>query len=107
MDALIAEKVMGWKFEKPRHGTCCTCQHCGRERDECGRSCEYSTDISAAWEVVEKMMNAGEAGWMFKIRMDKHDCQVEVSRYEREVYYSNALELPLAICRVVLKMVMG
>lgn len=51
LDALVAEKVMGWKWEDDR----LTIE--GHYKDENG---EYhssffpSTDIAAAWEVVEK-----------------------------------------------------
>jgi len=55
MDALVAEKVMGWKRRKPTHGNCCTCQDCGQGHDEC--FCEFcpSEDIADAWRVVIEM----------------------------------------------------
>jgi len=35
IDAMIAEKIFGEKFIKPTHGTCCTCQTCGWDYDNC------------------------------------------------------------------------
>lgn len=56
LDALIAEKIMGWKFRKPTHGSCCTCQRCGRDYDTCNNApCDFSADLAAAWSVVEKV----------------------------------------------------
>lgn len=46
LDALVAEKVMGHDFCPIHHGYFC----CGRQK---GR---YSTDIAAAWKVVEHMI---------------------------------------------------
>ena len=50
LDMLIAE-FMGKSFRKPTHGTCCTCQICGWDFDNC--QCGYSEDIDMAWQVME------------------------------------------------------
>jgi hypothetical protein len=90
MDALVAEKVMGWKWD---------------DRDECfynekGESRitffhPFSTDITAVWEVVEKMsfipmggfvLTENRGGWT------AHWPGVDVF----------APTVPLAICRAAL-----
>ncbi len=52
MDALVAEKVMGWKFGKDPVGLSCWVVSIDRTVDRCWSP---STDIAAAWEVVEKI----------------------------------------------------
>ena len=61
LDAKIATLVFGWKFTKPRHGNCCTCQRCGGDHECClyGVSCEFSADMSGAWPVVENLRKRG------------------------------------------------
>jgi len=56
LDALVAEKVMGWTYGHP----CPEGMDCLHWADEKGKvrdykPPQYSTDIAAAWEVVEKM----------------------------------------------------
>lgn len=53
LDALISEKIFGRPFIKPGHGSCCTCQVCGHDYDNC--CCGYSDEIGMAWKVVEEM----------------------------------------------------
>lgn len=71
LDALVAEKVMGLRVEWGQDTPCPDC-------DEVGRYCggrawcspcrawyysaykDYSTDIAAAWEVVERLVAGGE-----------------------------------------------
>lgn len=67
LDAQIAELVFGWKFAKPRHGNCCTCQRCGRDHESClyGISCDFSADMDGAWPVVENLRERG-----FQIRIE-------------------------------------
>ena len=68
LDAQIAELVFGWKFTKPQHGNCCTCQRCGRDHESCLYiSCEVSDDIQGAWAVVEKLR---ERGFQVKIESE-------------------------------------
>lgn len=59
LDALIAERVMGWRLEDYGEGSI----YFYAPRGTCGASCdhhlhllpEFSTDIADAWSVVEKM----------------------------------------------------
>lgn len=52
IDALVAEKMFGFKFIKPTHGSCCTCQTCGYDYDNC--ICGYSEYLEKAWEIIER-----------------------------------------------------
>ena len=67
LDALVAEKVMGLTHEAP----VCNGYSCLEEMHDSGCSvgmanfhypAHYSTDISAAWQVVEKMRGASKIG---------------------------------------------
>ncbi|MCK9361710.1 hypothetical protein M0Q28_05840 [Patescibacteria group bacterium] len=122
MDALVAEKVMGWKAweetrgeythvvwqrpgdREPWYGSRDWQRHVGRYRPlvkydprrhiERGLS-PFSTDISAAWKVVEKMGN-------FKllrtdITRDHWFCEFNGG------WGAYAPSAPLAICRAALK----
>lgn len=51
IDALIAEKLFGFSFRKPTHGTCCTCQTCGWDYENC--ICGYSQYLEKTWDVIE------------------------------------------------------
>jgi hypothetical protein len=53
IDEMISDRVFGEKFRKPTHGTCCTCQTCGWDYDNC--LCGWSTETEKAWDVLEKM----------------------------------------------------
>ncbi len=68
LDALVAEKVMGWRFiPLPKHNQYGLCDWCGRtvpadqhgrekERGICDGLCQFSTDINAAWTVVLRVL---------------------------------------------------
>lgn len=71
LDALVAEKVMGFCIHIPGFTVNITnlqriCKRCDKMIDikefaaQHGR-CNFSTDIAAAWEVVEKMQDRGIA----------------------------------------------
>jgi len=44
------EHVVPQEAEKPGHGTCCTCQTCGRPYDEC--VCDENRIIEAVYDVL-------------------------------------------------------
>lgn len=119
LDSLIAEKVMGWKCsERNCDGKFITrCGACGREgHGNCygpGRGGEiqiacidrghrpnYSQDIAAAWQVVEKMhlfnaaflLGSNEFGW--KIVEDGQELRITIAE---------AATAPLVICLAALK----
>ena len=106
MDALVAEKVMGWNNIEGGHGhptesgpfVDCGCLSHAYQKQEIPH---YSTDIAAAWEVVEKMMDEGEytslecygGRYCFHIHLtaDTDDIHIEVAE-----------TAPLAICSAAL-----
>ena len=110
VDALIAVKVMGWQYtignyrpllvptnNDPRMSWVA-------EWDEKGRPDwlpHYSTEISAAWQVIEKML---EIGFSSRIKVEERKCtkcafwRVGISRY----ISLPAPTAPLAICRAAL-----
>lgn len=58
LDALVAEKVMGWKWERNATGTVSHLMpphYVPKLGDELFPHPKFSTDIAAAWEVVEKL----------------------------------------------------
>jgi len=107
LDALIAEKVMGWKFIGPFT----TDPTLGSDRWATdGNGCEryysdvpdYSTSIAAAWEVVEKFkhiqLSVGHAGvWYAVISVYKD----ESTLFEEFEGASNK-SAPHAICLAAL-----
>lgn len=134
IDALIAEKVMGWKWVKrtdlnrdPKHpGFTSWTRYLAKEplaewqvlaetelpiESNLGVGIpEYSTDISAAWLVVEKIKNIGTRG--FQMNYEKNiwwvGCVNHGDNGERELYshqHGEAETLPLAICLAALKAV--
>lgn len=73
LDVLVAEKLMGWtwKFSDGPAGRYLACPDSDPERQSWCVSWEeklpeYSTDISAAWEIMEKMYET----WETKLTMD-------------------------------------
>jgi hypothetical protein len=114
LDELIAEKVMGWipgpctghTIELPGGWGCdeCTAEgQWGFQGHHTKLPRQYSTDIAAAWEVVEKLQKE----WIVIINgyQDKWDVEVNMSgKYVSEVYES-ALTAPHAICLAALEAV--
>jgi len=136
LDALVAEKVMDQDFcrcptddaGETIHGICWkndgfktiqdvgTCWSC-KKRPQHER---YSTDIAAAWEVVEKLVL--ELGWDFDVSLEPayaDDAEqrvgvmftrkAEIAAYAKlsedsPIYVAGGL-VPLAICRAALKAV--
>ena len=124
LDALVASKVMGLALPPLEIAACPYCgdemRFCG-ERSRCttcsewryGPAKEYSTDIDAAWEVLEKLRSDG-----FDVEVsateveDKHtpgwtvECDHDRSPYRTYAKHPNAWKVetaPLAICRAALK----
>lgn len=97
IDAMIAEKVFGLKFTKPTHGTCCTCQICGWNYDDC--ICGWSTNLEKAWEVLEKM------GDSFSIDNTAPETGISVRIFRGkgfQNYEATADTFELAVCRCAL-----
>lgn len=102
IDALVAEKVMGlWGFCKC-DGEIGFTRHPTRDRFECidcggwlGEN--YSTDIAAAWEVVEKLST-----WPWCFTRSGETFKFDLG-YEGERYYAVAETPAMAICLAALK----
>jgi hypothetical protein len=123
LDALVAEKVMGWVYRE-YWGQLVPSEHLDAPmwsewaQDKSGDVCrhpinrmpnipyrgdkpwipEYSTDISAAWEVVEK----NKEYWfflMYSADMKQWWCEYRVNKQKGRVTADTA---PLAICRAAL-----
>ncbi len=100
LDALIAEKVMGLAVEKFMINPPKPTGWVKLKLDTNSKSFElpkYSTDISAAWEVVEKFvplsLDHTDGNWRCGIAK------------EGEVYHAGAESAPHAICIAALKAV--
>jgi hypothetical protein len=102
LDALVARKVLGWEFRKPTHGTCCTCQRCGRDQDECSDGCEFGEDFRSAFAVVEalkakcdyfQLCYEKRVGWEFVVTMSE----------KGPFFIGLADSMPLAVCRGALQ----
>jgi YHS domain-containing protein len=109
MDALVAEKVMGWY--RGTQGLYYFCEEHGSERwitddpqyaDR--KHWRPSEDISAAWEVVEKLTSIGAFGTIY---FSSNKVSVTFITKESNIPYlhSVAPTAPLAICRAALKAV--
>jgi hypothetical protein len=115
MDALVAERVMGWvRHPDSMYRHWCERQPDGTLRflDQCEplhtvRPWHPSTDIAAAWEVVEKLR--GESfPWEFSLGWRHIEPFVSFGRtanQKDEIGFSHGETAPLAICRAALKTV--
>lgn len=109
LDALVAERVMGlepWPEQDPRWGVKAFKAKFvpyGQEPKPC-EAPSYSTDIAAAWEVVEKFQacarfervfeNGKQTGWWCELAGNGDDFQSSSAVAET---------LPLSICLAALK----
>ena len=100
LDALVAEKVMGVKPEQVY------CDISGRsisryfDLEDRMRIESYSTDIAAAWQVLERVAES----WLPCVM---HDGMMWVAEFDSiiECHTAYADTAPLAICRCALKTV--
>jgi hypothetical protein len=104
-DAIVSEAVFERKFEKPRHGTCCTCQHCGWDYNSC-IGCNYTTDITDALMVFEELVGNNYDG--FAIRRwgeDTWDATFDIDQEEGTPTYGSGLcpSIPEAVCKAALR----
>jgi hypothetical protein len=103
LDALVAEKVMGWKAERRPTGNLMAIlpddsRVCVEHVQGClpARRWNPSEDIAVAWEVVEKMR---ERGLLLKLHQgNPHGWTAQFA----EVWHVD-LTAPLAICLAALK----
>ena len=118
LDRMVAEKVMCWKLGESEwcHGPM---THGGSfmrfwlDRD--GQYAKHgatifsekwnpSSDISAAWQVVEKLISDG---WHFNISFKGHWVASIYNESEVRAFYGHAETAPSAISRAALKAVEG
>ena len=124
LDALVAEKVMGgyvvnpdamanvgeiWYWLHPKDGVLCGMPYkVGKMKqwDHQWHRWKPSIDISAAWQVVEKMR---ADGWIYEITEHLNDpaiqCAMFANRSGGDEQWSAANTAPLAICLAALKAV--
>lgn len=115
LDALIAEKVMGITKLSHRpldaNEMCRRCFRPAGQGDNLPASCvaqPYSTDIAAAWEVVEKLDLFGKRdmfiykNWRGKYSIDE---TVDAGMGTRDIAIAEADTAPQAICLAALKAV--
>lgn len=104
LDALVAEKVMGWTYRTFPDGACPLVKHwyCG-EQYMLMKS--FSTSITDAWQVVEKLNNLWQGHWSL-VRVDG-EWAIYENPYDIEGYppTAQAMTAPLAICLAALKAV--
>lgn len=113
LDLLVAEKVFGYRPCKGNHSYACQLPigPCWIQEDGHGHMWEvncspYSTDIAAAWEVVEKL----KEDWDLDISFRHYQSGIiSVVLYHQHPNLSmsqhvgNATTAPLAICLAALK----
>jgi hypothetical protein len=122
LDAMVAEKVMG--LGEPKHQlmpcgleslpvaiyTCANCDHetdSRKDVDGCEYYPPYSTDIAAAWEVVEKLGDkdfALERWPEIPVKFRRPDWKYRAT-FDRSVNFSDGTTAPHAICLAALKAV--
>ena len=125
LDALVAEKVMGiapseWPWGCHAEGHTMDedvwCYTCGMLYSEGERvPPPYSSSISAAWRVVEKMRSGGwlvsmlgmmEGAWEGRYHASfRHVSQSEFGMHVRSAPASSAMSAPHAICLAALEAV--
>lgn len=111
LDALVAEKVMGWRYKETVYSggaVLSPAQWIKPNGWPVDIVPHYSTDISAAWEVVEKMskthfsemamteLEDGTWGWMARF------IRVLNEPYTVKGYRATAKTAPEAICKAAL-----
>ena len=119
MDALVAERVMGIPAEKwdppcaahhrtddaerdPVLGWSGWCYSCGKPIDEvAGEPAHYSTDIAAAFEVLERLAVCQPYIYRF-VLPDRWRVQMDANTEPYAIVRAEADTAPLAICRAAL-----
>lgn len=117
LDKLIAEKVMGWKWDETK------CRECGFPLDPQGKFCRpddcserprravradaiplYSTDIAAAWEVAQRLFLGHQNLILWRSELFWEVAPLDVDGIGMPLGEGTA---PLAICQAALKMIEG
>lgn len=98
LDALVAEKVMGWTVALEDRGPCRVWRPHENSAERSQPIPPYSTSIEAAWEVVEKMRQR-EFGFSL------NDAWIAWFLAAPNEYQADADTAPHAICLAALKAV--
>lgn len=105
LDALIASKVMGWPIVEGRtndNGVISPCWTSYRDDVSLRPIPEYSADIAAAWQVVEKIAHNVKLTKYHRNGEPLFECVIDriaLSQMVSEI----ADTAPIAICRAALK----
>lgn len=108
LDALVAQHVMGCKvLGSELTGFFCGCSP-ETHRDKDGFLPRFSTDIAAAWEIVEKVKATSSRGYVLDFLRGEWTVGLRAcgDAGEPELYdhcAGCAEEAPLAICKAALK----
>jgi hypothetical protein len=96
LDALVAEKVMGWTIYDDG------IMDQGAKGRTWASEWHPSTDIAAAWEVVEKVQQATGCSAVVQKHARAYECWF-IGSGQKETQWADTA--PLAICRAALKAV--
>lgn len=110
LDARVAVEVMAWRLDATRQsGSPVTNKHGDLRGIYTTPVPAYSTDIRAAWEVVEKMASDGwtlDLQWKGEGREFSHTAEASFTRWngaDRQMGHSFSDTAPTAICLAALK----
>lgn len=96
LDAAIATKIMGWKFTEDKVWK--------THRKKTAELPHYSTQLQAAWEVLEKMV---KDGWEFEVGGAKDETFYCLLTKGRDWPMGEHKEVEVAICVAALLSVSG
>jgi hypothetical protein len=96
LNKLVAEKVMGYSLKKED----CNSFWIDEYGEEPRHSCDFSDDISAAYEVLQKIygvwdIKSSPEGWFIRLSVPFGPSD--------KIVYSSGKTLPYAICSVAIK----
>ena len=99
IDALVAEKIMGYKLKRED----CNSFWVDEDGDEPNHSHKYSTDIAAAWEVLDKI----QYGKFYSISNDdiykKYRMEMKIGMGKENEFVITGNSLPMVICLAALR----
>jgi len=104
IDRLVAEKIMGWKYYPEGHHISNELTWIGADGGWYIKCPNYSTDIAAAWEVVEKLQKEYIVSILGPDDQGTHWC-VDIMSKNQKLNFANEVgnTAPMAICLAALK----
>lgn len=107
LDALVAEKVMGWEVDRSANRLIWLFVAPNGKRGDITICPPYSTDIAAAWQVVERM-NSDWSGVGYRFASGFHFyLDMERPNNLNSLSFSSAADAARLICLAALKAVEG